>query len=183
MKIVPDDASKKMLSAVLESVETVFQSLDTPEKWQYTRLYAQVVSDICFLKLKHKYFEQYYHVAHHAKVCSSALSKEMIKENHLHRIQFITQGVMERHRQTIAEALNLAEEALNREKQSKMNQTIDTHQLSPVVLTFVRKDQFRLSAEFKWKVLLIQAFYELKPTEHQVLGPKRYSNKHVYLNV
>ena len=98
-------------------------------------------------------------------------------------MQFITEENMERRRQTMTEALKLAEEALDQHKQLGMNQTIDADQLSPIVLAFVRKSQSKLSAEFKRKislvqwdtndVQLVQAFYELKPTEDQVLDSER----------
>ena len=148
-----------MFYAALEGGKTIVRLLDTPEKLQYTRLNAQLVSEICFVKLKQDYLEQCYHVVHDAGVCSSALSKEMIKENHLHRIQFVTQGVIERHRQTIAEVLKLVEEAMDRHKQSEMNPTIDTHQLSSVILVFVRKGQLKVSAEFKRKIFSMQTLY------------------------
>ena len=170
---VPDYAFKRMLSAALEGGETIVQLLDTPEKLQYARLYAQLVNDICFLKLKQEHYEQYYQVVHGAGVWSSALSKEVIREHHLHRIQFITQGNMARRRQSITQALKQAEEALEQHKQPTMPHS------SPVILAFVRKGQQKLSAEFKRKILLlqwdandiqlVQAFYELKPTEEQVL--------------
>ena len=198
-KIVPeyltgsDHVLKKMLSAALEGGETIVRLLDTTEKLQYARLYAQLLNDICFLKLKHEYFEAYYHVGHDAGVWSSGLSKEMIKENHLHRIQFISTENMERRRQTITETLKLADEALDQHKQLGMNQTIDADQLFTMVLAFVRKSQSKLSAEFKRKISLVQwdangiqlvqAFYEWKPTEEQVLDSKRDSNQYVYLDV
>ena len=79
---------------------------------------------------------------------------------------------MERRRQSITEALKLAEEALEQHKQSTMPH------LSPLMLAFVRKGQHRLSVDFKRKILLlqrdandvqlVQAFYELKPTDAQV---------------
>ncbi len=180
---VPDRVLKTMLSAALEGGEAIVQSLDTTEKLQYARLYAQLVNDICFLKLKQEHYEQYYHVVHDAGVWSSGLSKEMIKENHLHRIECITAENMERRRQTMTEALKLAEEALDQHKQLGMNQTIDADQLSSMVFAFVRKSQSKLSAEFKRKISLVQwdandiqlvqAFYELKPTEDQVLDSER----------
>ena len=170
---VPDYAFKKMLSVALEGGEAIVQFLDSPEKLQYARHYAQLVNDICFLKLKQNYYEQYYRVVHDAGVWSSALSKEVIKKHHLHRIEFITAENMERRRQTITESLERAEEALEQHKQPTMPN------LSPVILAFVRKGQQKLSAEFKRKILLVQwdandirlvqAFYELKPTADQVL--------------
>ena len=190
---VPDRVLKTMLAAALNGGEAIVQLLDTTEKLQYARLYAQLVNDVCFLKLKQEHHEQCYHVVHDARVWSSGLSKEMIKENHLQRIQFITEENMERRRQTMAEALKLAEEALDQHKQLGMHQTIDPHQLSSMVFAFVRKSQSKLSAEFKRKISLVQwdandiqlvqAFYEWKPTEEQVLDSKRDSNQHVYLDV
>ena len=59
---------------------------------------------------------------------------------------------MERHRQTIAEALKLAEETMYQHKPPEMNQTIDTRHLSPVVLAFVGKGQLKVAVEFKWKI-------------------------------
>ena len=170
---VPDYAFKKMLSTALEGGERVVQSLDTLDKLQYARDYAQRVNDICFLKLKQDYYEQYYQVVHNARVWSTPLSKEVIKKNHLHRMEFITQDNMERRRQSITEALKRAEEGLEHHKQSTISH------LSPLVLAFVRKGQQKLSADFKRKILLlqrdandvqlVQAFYELKPTDAQVL--------------
>jgi hypothetical protein len=170
---VPDYTFKKMLSTALEGGETVVQSLDTPDKLHYARVYAQLVNDICFLKLKQDYYEQYYQVVCNERVRSSALAKEVIKKNHLHRIEFITQDNMERRRQKIIESIKRAEEALEQHQQSTM-----LH-LSAVILAFVRKGQHKLSAEFKRKILLlqydvndvqlVQAFYELKPTDTQVL--------------
>ena len=170
---VPDYAFKKMLSVALEGGEAVVQSLDTPDKLHYARVYAQLVNDICFLQLKQDYYEQYYRVVHEAGMGSSTLSKEVIKQSHLHRIEFITEGNMERRRQSTIEALKRAEETLEKHKQSTMPN------LSPLILAFVRKGQHKLSAEFKRKLLLLQydvnnvqlvkAFYESQPTEDQVL--------------
>ena len=88
---VPDYAFKKILSAALEGGEIVVQSLDALDKLQYARVYAQRLNDVCFHKLKQDYYEQYYQVVYNAGVWSSVLSKEEIKKNHLHRIEFITQ--------------------------------------------------------------------------------------------
>ena len=54
---VPNPVLKTMLSAAFEGGEAIVQLLDTTEKLQYARLYAQLVNDICFLELKYEYLE------------------------------------------------------------------------------------------------------------------------------
>ena len=65
---VPDHVFKKMLSTSLEGIENIIQSLNTPEKLQYTRLYAQLVNNIFYLKFKQDFWNHYYEVMISEKV-------------------------------------------------------------------------------------------------------------------
>ena len=101
-----------------------------------------------------------------------------MKENNLHRIRFVTQENIERRRKTIVEELKEAENELNKHKQLAVVRAIDINRLSTVVPAFVRKGQYKLSEDFQRRKLLlqfdandyrmVQAFYDLKPTEDQV---------------
>jgi len=58
-----DHVFKQMLCKALEGVENTIQSLDTLEKLQYARTYAQLVNDLFYLRLKQDYWDHYYKIA------------------------------------------------------------------------------------------------------------------------
>ena len=175
---VPDHIFKKMLSSALEGIESTIQWLDTPEKLQYTRQYAQWVNDLFYLRLKQDFWEHYYHIAMTNGLWSLNISNQFAKENSLRRMKFITQSNVNQRRQTVSEELKEAEKKLNTHKQLASNATVDMHRLSMVIPAFVRRGQRKLVADFERRKLLlqldandyylVQAFYDLKPTEEQV---------------
>jgi hypothetical protein len=168
-----------MLSTTLEGVDNIVQSLNTPEQLQYARVYAQLVSNVFYLELKRDFWEYYYKVAIETEVWSLKLSKQMIKDNHLQRIQFATQEKVERRRHVVMEELKQAEKLLNEHKQLVfIHQSIDMKRLSTVIPAFVSKGQHQLYKDFERKKLVLQLdaneyhsvlkFYDLKPSENQV---------------
>ena len=60
---INDQTFKKMLSTSLEGAEAIVQLLDTSEKLQYARHYAQLINNLFYLRLKHDFWENYYQVA------------------------------------------------------------------------------------------------------------------------
>ena len=52
---INDQTFKKMLSTSLEGAETIVQLLDTSEKLQYARHYAQLVNNLFYLRIKHDF--------------------------------------------------------------------------------------------------------------------------------
>lgn len=175
---VPDNVFKNMLSTSLEGMENIVQSLDTPGKLQYTRVYTQLVNNMFYLKLKQDFWKTYYQVVITEGIGSLQISKQMVKENNLHRIQFMTQDKIETRQNVIIEQLQQAENELNKHKQLAVDQSIDINRLATVIPAFVRKGQHKLSNDFQRKKLLlqldaneyrlIQEFYDLKPSEDQV---------------
>ncbi|CAF4135759.1 unnamed protein product, partial [Adineta steineri] len=178
-----DHIFKKMLSTALEGTEDIIRLLDTPEKLKYTREYAQLVNDLFYLRLKQDFWKDYYKILVATGVWSMKLSKQFIKENKLDQIQFVTQKNVEKYRQTTMEQLKQAEINLNQHKQIKFGQSIDLQKLSTIIPAFVRKGQHKLSADFEYKKLLlqfdtndyhlVQTFYDLKPSEDQIISAKR----------
>jgi hypothetical protein len=174
----PDHIFKTMLTMELEGAENCIQALDTPEKLQYTRIYAQLVNDLFYLRLKQDFWENYYRVAMTTRIWLLTLSKQILKETNLHRIQFRTQESVEKRRQTAIEELKQTENKLYEHKQLEMSRLVEMNRLSTVIPAFVRKGQHKLSADFeRRKVLLqldandyslVQTFYDLQPSEDQV---------------
>jgi hypothetical protein len=106
------------------------------------------------------------------------MSKQVVKENNLRRIKFVTQENVEKHRKAIIEELKQAENDLNKHKQLTIDPTIDRNILPTIIPAFIRKDQRKLSADFERRKLLlqldandyylVQVFYDLQPTTDQV---------------
>ncbi|CAF4063443.1 unnamed protein product [Adineta steineri] len=177
-----DHVFKKMLSTTLEGAENVFQLVDTPEKLQYARVYAQLANDLFYLRLKQDFWEDYYKILVTTRIWPMKISKQFIKENKLDQVQFITQKNVEKYRQTTMEQLKQAEIKLNQHKQTEFGQSIDLERLSTIILAFVRKGQQKLSVDFQYKKSLlqfdindynfIQAFYDLKPSNDQIISAK-----------
>ncbi|CAF1623403.1 unnamed protein product [Adineta steineri] len=177
-----DHIFKKMLSTALEGTEDIIRLLDTPEKLKYAREYAQLVNDFFYLRLKQDFWEDYYKILVTTRIWSMKISKQFIKENKLDQIQFVTQKNVEKYRQTTIEQLKQAGIKLNQHKQIELGQSIDLQQLSTIIPAFVRKGQHKLSVDFEYKKLLlqfdtndynfIQTFYNLKPSEDQIISAK-----------
>ena len=175
---LPDNILKNMLSSSLEGAQNIIQSLDTPEKLQYTRIYAQLVNTIFYLQLKQDFWNHYYQVIIIEGIGSLQMSKQKVKENNLHRIQSITQDKIEKRQKAIIEQLQQAENELSKHKQLAVGQSIDISRLSTVIPAFLRKDQHKLSQDCQRKKLLlqldaneyhlVQKFYDLNPSEDQV---------------
>jgi hypothetical protein len=175
---VPDRVFKQMLSTAMEGAETIVQSLDTTEKLQFARDYAHLVNNVLYLKLEQDFWDNYYKVAMIEGIWSSSLSKQMIKENNLHRFHFKTQDKIEQRRKIVIDRLKQAENELNQHKQRPINGLLDMKRLLTVIPAFVRKGQYKLCAEYERKKVLLQfdandyrlvkSFYHLKPSEDQV---------------
>ncbi|CAF4289343.1 unnamed protein product [Adineta steineri] len=173
-----DHIFKKMLSTPIKGAENMFQLFDTPEKLQYARVYAQLLNDLFYLRLKQDFWNDYYNILVTTGVWSMKLSKQFIKENRLDYVQFVTQKNVEKYQQTTMEQLKQAEIKLNQHKQIEFGQSIDLQKLSTIILAFVRKGQQKLSADFQYKKSLlqfdtndyhlVQTFYDLKPSNDQV---------------
>ncbi|CAF1495676.1 unnamed protein product [Adineta steineri] len=101
-----------------------------------------------------------------------------MKENELDQAQFVTQKNVEKYKQTTMEQIKQAELKLNQYKQMEFGQSIDLQKLSTIIPAVVRKGQHKLSIDFQYKKSLlqfntndyhlIQAFYDLKPSEDQL---------------
>ncbi|CAF1492095.1 unnamed protein product, partial [Adineta steineri] len=177
-----DHIFKQMLLKALEGVENTIQSLDTPEKLEYARTYAQLVNDLFYFRLKQDYWDHYYKIATSTSIWSLELSKQIIKENNLNRIYFMTLNNVQKRRQMIIEELKQSENELDKHKQLLTDQFIDLKKLSMVIPAFVRKGQYKLSADFQRRkqllqldandYCLVQAFYKLNPTEDQIRSAK-----------
>lgn len=174
-----DHIFKTMLKTSLPGSENVIQLLDTSEKLRYARIYAQLVNDLFYLRLKHNYWTYYYQVVINSKIWSLTWSKQFIKENNLSQIRFLTKDNVERHQQIIIETIKHIENKLNQHKQqSTTDRLSNVNKLSTIIPAFVRKRQHKLSTEFERKKLLfqfdindyclVQKFHDLKPTEDQV---------------
>jgi hypothetical protein len=134
--------------------------------------------------LKGDFWKNYYEVMTNSGIWSMNISKSIIKENNLHRIQFVTQENVQKRQQTIMVELKQAEDRLTKHKQLAYaaNQSIDINKLSTVIPAFVRKGQRKLAADFERKKLmlqfdvndyrLVQAFYNLKPSQDQITSAK-----------
>ena len=109
---------------------------------------------------------------------SLQMSKQMIKENKLRRVQFMAQNKIVRYQNKVIEELKEAENELNKHKQLAIDHSVDVNRLSTVIPAFVRKGQYKLYKDFQRKKLLlqldaieyrlVQEFYDLKPSEDQV---------------
>jgi len=174
----PDHIFKNMLSTFLEGAENIIQSLDTPEKLQYTRVLAHLVNNMFYLKLKQDFWNNYYTVAISEGIWSLKMSKQMIKENNLHCFRFIAEDKLKVRQNAINEQLQQAENEISKHKQLTVDQSMDIHRLSTVIPAFVRKGQHKLVQDFQRKHLLlqldaneyrlVQEFYDLNPSEDQV---------------
>ena len=177
---VPDPIFKKMLSTALEGTEERMNVvLDTPDRLQYARTYAQLINDLFYLRLKEDYWTYYCTTMTSFGTDSMHMSKSICEEHNLHRIQFIQQENILQCQQTIIEQLKQIEDQLSEHQRlASGDQSIDLNRLSTVIPAFVRKGQYKLSADFERKKLLlhydlndyrlVQAFYNLLPSEDQV---------------
>lgn len=157
---VNDQIFKKLLSTAVEGIDptSILTLLDTSEKLQYARTYAQLVNDLFYFKMKDDYWK-YYHTT-----IMSGLNSQIKKENILKK------------QQNINERLQQIEYQLNEHKQH----TVDN--LSIVIPAFVRRGQHKLSADFERKKLLLQydandhcllnAFNNLQPSTDQICSAK-----------
>ncbi|CAF1495644.1 unnamed protein product, partial [Adineta steineri] len=177
-----DHIFKKMLSTAFEGADYICPLFDTREKLQYARVYAQLLNDLFYLRLKQDFWNDYYNILVTTGVWSMKLSKQFIKENRLDYVQFVTQKNVEKYQQTTVEQLKQAEIKLNQHKQIEFGQSIDLQKLSTIILAFVRKGQHKLSVDFRCKksllrfdtndYRLVQAFYDLKPSTDQIISAK-----------
>ncbi|CAF4027856.1 unnamed protein product [Adineta steineri] len=177
-----DHIFKKMLSTAFEGADYICPLFDTREKLQYARVYAQLLNDLFYLRLKQDFWNDYYNILVTTGVWSMKLSKQFIKENRLDYVQFVTQKNVEKYQQTTVEQLKQAEIKLNQHKQIEFGQSIDLQKLSTIILAFVRNGQHKLSADFQYKksllrfdtndYRLLQAFYDLKPSNDQIISAK-----------
>ncbi len=175
---MPDTVFKKMLTTSLEGMESIVQTLDTKEKIQHIRIYTQLVNNIFYLKLKQEFFKDYYQIVMSEGIWSLQMPKQIVNENNLRRIQFMTQDKLVTHQNALIVKLKQAEEELDRHKQVAVDRSIDIKRFSTVIPAFVRKGQRNLTHDFQRKKLLlqldvnehslVQKFYELKPSEDQV---------------
>lgn len=159
---VNDQIFKKLLSTAVEGIDptSILTLLDTSEKLQYARTYAQLVNDLFYLKMKDDYWK-YYHTT-----IMSGLNPQIKKEKNILKKQ-----------QNINERLQQIEYQLNEHKQQH---TVDN--LSIVIPAFVRRGQHKLLADFERKKLLLQydandhcllnAFDNLQPSTDQVCSAK-----------
>ena len=167
-----------MLSTSLEAVDSIVQSLDTPAKLHFTRVYAQLVNNMFYLKLKQDFWNHYCKVIISEGIWSLTMSKQMVKENNLHRLQFMTQAKLETRQKAMIEQIEEAENELSKHKQLAADHSIDIKRLLTVIPAFVRKGQHKLVQDFERKKLLlqldakeyrlVQQFFELNPSEDQV---------------
>ena len=176
---VPDHLFRKMLFSALKDetmIEKMDQLLNTPEKLQYVRDYTRLVNDFFYMKLKEDYWKNYNQLI---ETGSINMSPQFIKENHLHRVQFVTRENVQKRQQTIIEELKRTEERLDAHKRLAMSDSIsDANLLATVVDAFVRQGQRDLSADFERRKLLLQfdmndcrlvrVFYDLQPSLEQV---------------
>lgn len=180
---VPDEVFKRMLSKSLVGAETMVQSLNTPEKLQFVRIYAHLLNDIFYLKLEENYLEHYEKVAMNEKIWSAPImDRSMVRENNLVNIQFKTRAQLEQRQKKIRNQLQFIENKFNQHRQqqspSSMTHGLDMSRIATLLPYFVRHGQHKLTKEFERKKQLLQLdmheyqlvknFYELKPTENQV---------------
>ena len=170
---INDKMFKKMLSTALQGIDetTISTLLDTSEKLQYARTYAQLVDDIFYLKMKDDYWK-YYH--------TTIMSESNIQGHNLNKRQFVRKENVLKQQQITSERLQQIEQQLNEHQQQAVNNNISTERtrLSTIIPAFVRQGQHKLSADFERKKLLLQydvtdhclvnTFYNLKPSEDQV---------------
>jgi hypothetical protein len=170
-----------MLSNALEGTEdSMIALLDTSEKLQYARIYAQLINDLFYLRLKEDFWKYYFAMMTSSEIDSmNNMSKSILKKQYnLHRTQFVTKENILKRQQTITEQLKQIEDKLSEHKQQQQVMSVDLHKLSTVIPAFVRKGQRKLSADFERKKLLlqydindyrlVQEFYNLKPSDDQV---------------
>ena len=175
---VPDSVFKNMLSTSLEGADNIVQSLDTPAKLHFTRVYAQLVNNLFYLKLKQDFWNHYCKVIISEGIWSLTMSKQIVKENNLHRLQFRTQAKLETRQKATIEQTEEAEKELSKHKQLAADHSIDINRLLTVIPAFVRKGQHKLVQDFERKKLLLQLdakeyrlvqhLLDLNPSEDQV---------------
>ena len=177
---VPDHIFKKMLSTALEGTEERMNVLlDTPDRLQYARTYAQLINDLFYLRLKEDFWTYYATTLTSFGTGSMHMSKSICKDHNLHRIHFVTQENILQRQQAITEQLKQIEDQLSEHQRLAVGDaSIDLNQLSTVIPAFVRKGQHKLSADFERKKVLlhydlndyrlVQVFYNLLPSEDQV---------------
>lgn len=175
---VPDQVFKQMLSKSMADAESIVQSLETPEKLQFTRTYAHLLNNVFYLKLEQEFWTHYNAVCISEAIWSTPMMTDIAKENNLYRLTFKTKVQLDKHRQLIVTRLQDAENKLDLHKQQPINRLIDMNKLSMIITAFVRQGQHKLSKEFERKKLILQfdandhrlvkTFYNLKPTENQV---------------
>ena len=167
-----------MLSKSMADAESIVQSLETPEKLQFTRTYAHLLNNVFYLKLEQEFWTHYNAVCMSEAIWSTPMMTDIAKENNLYRLTFKTKIQLDKHRQLIVTRLQDAENKLDLHKQQPINRLIDMNKLSMIITAFVRQGQHKLSKEFERKKLILQfdandhrlvkTFYNLKPTENQV---------------
>ena len=181
---LPDAIFKKMLSTALEGAEEYINTvLDTKEKLQYARIYAQLVHELFYLRLKEDFWKHYSTMmAPVPEIRSLNLSKSILKEHSLQRLQFVTPENLHKREQKMIEQVKQIEDQLNEHKKRATmvaaDLSIDLRKLSTVITAFVRKGQHKLTADFERRkrlleydihdYCLIRAFYNLKPSKDQV---------------
>ena len=173
-----DQVFKQMLATALQGTESTVELLNTPETLQYARTFAQLVNDLFYLRLKQDYWDHYYRVATTTGLWSVKMARSLLTQNNLHRTQFMTETNVQGRRQKVVEQLRQAEENLNKHKQSTTNLVLSVDRLAMVIPAFVRRGQHKLVADFQHRkrlfeldandCRLVQAFYDLQPSEEQV---------------
>ncbi|CAF1391421.1 unnamed protein product [Rotaria sp. Silwood1] len=179
---VPDQIFKDMLSKSLACAESIVQLLDTPEKLQFVRTYADILNNVFYLKLEKDFWEHYNTVCISEAIWSSCLTKEYAQVNNLCRFKFKTKAQIEKHCKLILNRLQEAENNLTKHKQQPINELIDMNTLSTMITAFVRQGQHKLTAEFDQKKLILQfdandhrlvkTFYNFSPNENQIRSAK-----------
>ncbi|CAF1301890.1 unnamed protein product, partial [Rotaria sordida] len=186
---VPDQVFKNILSKSLADGKSIVETLDTPEKLEFVRIYAHLLNNVFYLKLERDFWEHYQTVCVSEGIWSSPLQKDIAKENNLCRFKFKTKIQLEKHSKLIDIRLKEVENKLNSHLQQLIQNSFDMNQLSSLITAFVRQGQHKLSAEYKQKTLILQCdaidhrlittFYNLNPTENQATKDKLQAEEQV----
>ncbi|CAF3918662.1 unnamed protein product [Adineta steineri] len=147
----PDHIFKKMLSTALEGAEDTFQLFDTPEKLQYARVYAQLLNDLFYLRLKQDFWNDYYNIL----VTTGQTTVEQLKQTEIN---------LNQHKQIeLGQSIDLHKLstiilAFVRKGQHKL---VADFQYKKSLLQFDTNDYH-----------LVKTFYDLKPSEDQIISAK-----------
>jgi hypothetical protein len=173
---VSNSIFKRMLCKALVGADTIVAHIDTADKLDFVRIYAQLLNNVCYLQLEEHFWTDYMNILTTESVWSLPLQDDVVvssKKNNLHRALFKSQTQVEKRHQKIRCRLDEAELRLNEQRANAVTFDIDTNEIDRVLLAFVRQGQRKLVVDFERRTQLVRfdaidyrllrSFYDLQP--------------------